>query len=137
MKNIRALIMIAAIVLAVGIAVMAFAESKMFTLLDNATAGDNTTINIPYKVYQNWACEVKISGHPDNATIFLGGNVSGGDDYGSFGNDIYTQLPRYALDSGFYIFSIQNRPVKTIHAEVASMSGGVNPRMSMVCLGVE
>ncbi|MBF0517989.1 MAG: hypothetical protein HQK97_12925 [Nitrospirae bacterium] len=134
MKRTIALIIIAAI----AISAIAFAESKTFTLLDNATVGAGSVIQIPYKVYKLWTCEAAISGHPDNATIVLEGNISGGSSFVSmtYPQDTLT-IPSSNLTAGIYLFTISDTQAKAIRGRVVSMSGGVNPRISMTCLGSE
>ncbi|MBF0568282.1 MAG: hypothetical protein HQK95_05380 [Nitrospirae bacterium] len=137
MKKIGALIMIVAIVLVVGIAVMAYAESKMFTLLDNATVGVGPVIQIPYKAFRHWYCEVTVSGRPDNVTFALEGNISGGALFESMiGNDSQSMSQR-EIQKGLLIFYLTDRPAKAMRATIVSMPGGVNPRVAMMCLGVE
>lgn len=138
MKKSRALIMIVATILILFTSVMALADSKMFTLLDNATVGYGQIIQIPYKVYKLWVCEVPINGQPDNVTLALEGNVSGGALFLSMlDNQDTLDVPPSNINKGIYIFNIPNSPVKAMRARVVSMTGGINPRISMLCIGVE
>ncbi|MBF0404958.1 hypothetical protein [Candidatus Magnetominusculus xianensis] len=133
---------VAAIIMTILAAVIlvkdVFAEGKTFQLLDNASVGAGQTVQIPYKVYKLWTCETSISGHPDNVTIALEGNIGGGSTYlpMTWPQDTL-DIPASNITAGVYIFTVTDTPTKVMRARVVSLPGGASPRVSMICLGVE
>ncbi len=132
----RALLVVSAIGLLMLWAAFAHAGSTTFRLVNViGTTGAQLKQEYP-EVYQGWTCQVNTTGDPTELVLRLEGNITG---------SYYTEMATWTLSAdttynattGQGIFGVVAMPAKQVRINILTMTGGTNPRVSVVCTGVE
>ena len=110
------------------------ARGTDYTLLGGQAATGAGAAVTPDKQYKLWACQMNISGSPDEIVAYFQGNVTG---------IAYTTMYTWTLSTDAYyangqsIFTVANMPAKNVRGHVNTITGGTTPTVTMICSGVE
>ena len=104
-----------------------------FVLLNQIRAtGAGSTFDVRY-AHQTWGCDVITFGNMSSGVVRIEGN-QGGTAFDPAGMATHT-LTSAQLTAGIGSFVITSHAVKKIRANIVSLSGGTDPRLSVQCTG--
>jgi hypothetical protein len=105
---------------------------KEIILLDAVTVTGAGDAKIPLESYKCWSVQVNITGAPTAVTVALEGNITG---------TIFGTMVSHALSAAELIatqanFIITEMPANQIRGKLITLTGGTNPTVTMICVGV-
>ncbi len=107
-------------------------SSSMLTLLNAATTtGAGSTVS-GIGTYQNWACQINVTGAPTAVTVALEGNLIGSI-YNTMGSHAMSTAEISTTQANFVVIEM---PALQIRGNVTTLSGGTAPTVSLYCVGV-
>ncbi len=105
---------------------------KEIILLDAVIVAGAGNAKIPLQSYKNWAVQVNITGAPLQVTVALEGNITG-----IIFNTMQTHILSAAeLAATQANFVITDMPANQIRGNLITLTGGIAPTVTMVCVGV-
>ena len=104
-----------------------------FVLLNQIRAtGAGATYDVRY-AHQTWGCDVITFGNMSSGVVRIEGN-QGGTAFDPAGMATHT-LTSAQLTAGIGSFEITSHAVKKVRANIISLSGGADPRLTVQCTG--
>ena len=104
-----------------------------YVLLNGIGAtGAGSSFDVRY-AHQTWGCDVITFGNMSSGVVRIEGN-QGGAAYDPAGMATHT-LTSAQLTAGIGSFVITSHAVKKVRANIVSLSGGANPRLTVQCTG--
>ncbi|MBF0556721.1 MAG: hypothetical protein HQK96_19570 [Nitrospirae bacterium] len=119
------------IVIMVFLCLADIATAEQFELFSGmTTSGEGQAIRL-VKSLKYWTCQVNYTGNPDNLSVSLMGSLDG-----TYFQDILNITQNVMKDGRFFTI-ITPAPTRNIKGKIVSIVGGVAPKVTMICEGME
>ena len=115
-----------------GVANAASVNTTYTLLTETRATGAGSADDVRY-AHQTWGCDIITFGNMSSGVVRIEGN-QGGTVYDPQGMATHT-LTSAQLTAGIGSFDITSSPVKKVRANIISLSGGTDPRLTVRCTG--
>jgi len=118
--------------LLISVAAYAAINTSFPLLIEKRTTGAGAAQDVRY-AHDSWGCDVITFANMSSAVVRIEGN-QGGSAFDPAGMATHT-MTAAQIAAGIGSFEIVDHTVKKIRANVISLSGGADPRVSVTCTG--